>query len=344
MKKIVSTLLVAAMLLSSFMALGAFADNTTIEAINSSNVSQGYYSTIDAAANAAGVNGTVRLSAGTFEFNGRQTIAVEGVTLEGAGKDQTFIKTSSSFASGSATNKKALLTIAADYVTVQDLTIDGSDYGNTVSSDTDFVVLRCNSGEDVWLTNVLVKGSKKTLVQVGTSNTETDITAINFDCEAYYKQIPSKIGSNYSNVYPDIDITSNGTFNLTSGNVNAFISTDNENNLTYPSSGYYRITRSFLFVKYVDVTTTARHFLYSYNYVKNDSTVSSSDKATFRATVRENASVINAMTNEVAVAGGDQEMIGIFIEMLTDVLSDGYNETLSNCRTRLQQVYTGGNS
>lgn len=139
MKKAISILL-AVIFAISLMPV-ALADSTaTITAYNSSDAQVGTtYATIDAAAAAAGQNGKVCISAGVLEVNGRQTISVSGVTLEGAGRDATIIKPSASFASASETNRKALLTIAADNVTVKGLSLDGTDYGETVSGSTDFV-------------------------------------------------------------------------------------------------------------------------------------------------------------------------------------------------------------
>ena len=346
MKKLLSLIVVLVMIVSMTISLSALADGETptITAYTSGNVKVGTtYSTIDSAAAAAGVNGRVVLSAGEFYFNGRQTISVEGVTLEGAGRDSTKILTSSSFASASPTNKKALLTVAADNVTVKNMTIDGSPYGSTVGADTDFDVVRLNSGDGVALNNIFVTGSHKTLIVVGTSTTSTSVTATDLYCQAYYKPVPTLVGGEYTNVYADIDITEDSTFTLQSGVVNGFISTDDEDNFTNNTSNHYRLERTFLFVKYVDATTTVRHFVYSYDAVKNDSNVTNSEKAAFRAIVRSNADIIEDMTDEVAVANGDQELIGKFIDLLSDVLSDGYNSTIYSCRTRLQAVYTGGN-
>lgn len=341
MKKIVSTLLVAAMLLSSFMALGAFADNTTIEAINSSNVSQGYYSTIDAAANAAGVNGTVRLSAGTFEFNGRQTIAVEGVTLEGAGRGQTFIKTSLSYQYGSDTNKKALLTIAANNVKVKDLSVDASVYGDTITSATDFIVVRINSGSGIELNNVYVTGSPRTLIKIGTNSDSATVTADNLYCDAEYKAIPQLIGEDYTNVYSDIDVN-RGTFTLNSGAVHGFIKAEGNgtfvNNAANGNPKYYKLTRRFIFVDLISVTTTTKHFVYSYDNVREIEDEDNMD--TFIKVVKANKAKLQAMTNE-AVSLNDQELIGKFITMLTDVLNDGYDSDIDACRTQLQNVYVG---
>lgn len=335
MKKIVSTLLAAAMLLSSFMALGAFADNETIKAYNANGVYINTYSTIDAAANAAGVNGTVRLSAGTFEFNGRQTIAVEGVTLEGAGRGQTFIKTSSSYQYGSDTNKKALLTIAANNVKVKDLSIDASVYGDTITSETDFIVVRINSGTGIELNNVYVTGSPRTLIKLGSSSGNAAVTADNLYCDAEYKAIPSALDDGtYSNVYADIDINSGSSLRLNSGAVNGFIKKESGGSFAnYAYSNHFRLVRSFIFVNLIDVTTTTKHFVNSYISVKSDPNYSS-NVGTFKAVVNENDAVIRLMTDETILAG-DQNLIDNFIELLNDVLATYTNETLTECRNDL---------
>ena len=335
--RIISAVLLLALLLGVCPMI-VFADNTTgtITAKDADNNTIGTYSTIDAAAAAAGTNGKVVLSAGDFYFNGRQTISVEGVTLEGAGVDQTFIKTSSNYANASATNKKALLTIAADNVTVKDLTIDASSYGDTITSETDFIVVRINSGTGISLNNIFVTGSPRTLIKIGTSTDSASVTATSLNCQAEYKAIPQLIGEDYTHVYADIDIN-RGSFTLESGAVHGFIKKESNgtftNNAASGTPKYYNLIRRFVFVNIINVTTTTKHFVYSYDHVRiieDDSSMS-----TFVSVVLSNKTKIQNMTTEAA-GSGDRDLITKFITLLDDVLDTSYDSDIAACKTQLE--------
>lgn len=342
MKKVLVSILALAMMLSCFCTINVFADEITptITAKNAAGEVVGTYSTIDTAANAAGVNGTVVLSEGRFDFNGRQTIAVEGITLEGAGKGLTTIATSSSYASGSLTNRKALLAITANNVTVKDLTIDGSVYGDTVDADADFNVVRINSGTGIVLNNIYVTGSPKSLISIGSGSNSATVTATNLDCQAEYKPIPKHSILQQEDVFADIDINK-GSFTLNSGAVNGFIAVDSGAtfvNNTTGTPGYYNLVYRFIIVDVVNVTTTMNHFIYSYDGIR--SSITSDDFSTFNTVVRANKAKIQAMTTE-AVDLDDQELIGKFINMLDDVLAAGLDSDLSACRATLAQHHHG---
>lgn len=341
MKKVLVSILALAMMLSCFCTINVFADEITptITAITVDNVVVGTYSTIDTAANAAGENGKVVLSAGRFEFNGRQTIAVAGITLEGAGKGLTTIATSSAFAGGSPSNIKALLTITANNVTVKDLTVDGSVYGSTITAEADFDVIRINSGTGINLENIFVTGSPKTLILVGSGSNSVSVTATNLDCQATYKAIPSKIGSSYSNVYADIDVNSNSYFSLMSGNVNGFINSANANHLYNGTTNHYRLTKSWLILDIIDVMTTTKHFVGSYHNVKSDPELDTY-KADFVTLVNSNTSIIRAMTNETLIVR-DPVVVSNFIELLNDALATSYNATIEQCRNDLLGIQQG---
>ena len=341
MKKVLVSILALAMMLSCFCTINVFADEITptITAKNAAGEVVGTYSTIDTAANAAGVNGTVVLSEGRFDFNGRQTIAVEGITLEGAGKGLTTIATSSSYASGSLTNRKALLAITANNVTVKDLTIDGSVYGDTVDADADFNVVRINSGTGIVLNNIYVTGSPKSLISIGSGSNSATVTATDLDCQAEYKQVPKHTLTTSDPVYADIDIT-RGTFTLNSGVVNGFIRADSNgtfvNNVTQVAPKYYRLTQWFIIIRTVDVTTTMRHFVESYAELKS---VEADDLDTFIDIVLDHTSTIQTMTNEAV--SEDDILIRKFINMLDDVINVRPNETLSSCKTQLENALRG---
>lgn len=271
MKKLLAFALVLTMCLSLFPVFAAADEGTpTITAYNASNVSQGTYSTIDAAATAAGEGGKIVLSAGTFSFNGRQTIAVDGITLEGAGKDQTKLYASAAFANASATNKKALLTITADGVTVKNLTLDGSPYGYSsgMTQSTDFAVLRANAGTGVTLNNIHVTGSKRTLINVGTSSTTASVTAYNLSCQGYYKKLPNGLDST---VYPDIDVKSGSSFTLENASqVNGFIGKDSGATFTNHTANHYSLTETVYWFFTYTTTSTVSHYVNSYVAAIND--------------------------------------------------------------------------
>lgn len=334
MKKVLVSILALAMMLSCFCTINVFADEVTptITAKNAAGEVVGTYTSISSAASAAGENGTVVLSEGTFEFNGRQGISVNGITLEGAGKNVTFIKTSATFKDGSETNRKALLTIAANNVTVKDLTIDGSVYGSTITAAADFNVVRINSGTGIVLNNIYVTGSPRSLISIGSGSNSATVTATNLFCDAEYKAIPSAIGSGYSAVYSDVDLINSSSLTLNSGAVNGFISLESSATFENNTTNHYHLEKRFLFIKTVDVTTTTKHFVNSYVNIKG--TATSSQLSTFITTVEENSDIIRDMTDET-IAVHDTGLINNFIILLDDVLESSTDETLVQCRADL---------
>ena len=338
MKKVLVSILALAMMLSCFCTINVFADEVTptITAIDANNVTVGTYTSISSAASAAGENGKVVLSAGTFEFNGRQGISVNGITLEGAGKDLTSIVPSSTFKDGSDTNRKALLTIAANNVTVKDLTIDGSVYGSTITAAADFDVVRINSGTGIVLDNISVTGSPKTLILVGSGSNSATVTANNLYCQAEYKSIPSKISSNS---YADIDVNANSYFYLMSGAVDGFINAASANHLYNATTNHYRLTNKVLFITVYDVMTTTKHFVNSYHNVKSDPELETY-KSGFVNIVNSNTNIIRSMTDEQVIVR-DPDVIPNFIELLNDVLAQSYNATIEQCRNDLLNIQQG---
>lgn len=264
-KRMLSVIMMLAIIIA--IAPAAFAVDgqaATITAYQSdSETPVGTYTTIDAAVNAAGENGRVVISEGTLAVNGRQTISKAGVTVEGAGRDKTFLVTSDSFQNASATNLKALLTIAADDVTVKGMTIDGSAYGETITSSTDFVVIRFNEGTGIKLEDVYVTGSPKTLMQLGMSNTSVSVTATNLYCQGMPKQLSENA------TFPDIDLNNSSTLEVNGGALHAFISDigDDSCNLINCEQVYTLVyTRMVIFSDYLH--STFQH--YANCYVESD--------------------------------------------------------------------------
>lgn len=234
----------------------------------------GTYGSITEAANAAGTNGRVELSAGTFEFDYRQIIAADGLTLEGQGIGSTFVKTSSSFASAGTSDRKALLTLtgtdADNPIVVTGITFDGSAYGATSSftptssEETQFNVVRVNSGSAT-LENVYITGSKRTLLSVGMSNSYVEVEANGLICQGLDKTITE------GNAYADVSIV-NGKLTLDEDCViDAFICLDSNNNTreldATACDGLYTLKSPvtiLFFTYYVDVTSTLKHFAHSF--------------------------------------------------------------------------------
>lgn len=337
-KRLLSVFMVLTLII--VMAPAAFAADgqaATITAYQSdSETPVGTYTTIDAAVNAAGENGRVVISEGTLAVNGRQTISKAGVTVEGAGRDKTFLVTSDSFQNASATNLKALLTIAADDVTVKGMTIDGSAYGETITSSTDFVVIRFNEGTGIKLEDVYVTGSPKTLMQLGMSNTSVSVTATNLYCQGMPKQLSENA------TFPDIDLNNSSTLEVNGGALHAFISDigDDSCNLINCEPAYALVyTRMVIFSDYLH--STFQH--YANCYVESDAQQSPLyDTYVGAINDSRNQTVIGEMVDhaeDVALAGSDDASVVNFITLLTDAMDEASAEfanTLNGYITRLE--------
>lgn len=344
MKKAISILL-AVIFAISLMPVALAHSTATITAYNSSDAQVGTtYATLDAAAAAAGQGGKVCISAGVLEVNGRQTISVSGVTLEGAGRDATIIKPSASFANASETNRKAILTIAADEVKVNNLTIDGSVYGSTITGATDFVIIRINDGDDVELNNIYVTGSPKTLIQLGTGNLLTGnsvtVTASDFYCDGMPKTISG------GNTYADIDITNRSTLTVTSGLVNGFIAKDILASYTFETAcePLFTLYHGYTFVY---VTSTFQHFVNTYIALREDLAEEYKEEYADDFTNSQNRSTVSSMVDHaVSVVGTYPNEVSNFIVLLTDakayvdeadqLILDDYIDTLTDALASLE--------
>lgn len=302
MRKTISMILAIIMVLALVPATVAFAEEVepagTITAFQKDGDAyvqvEGTFSTIDTAANAAGVNGKIELSAGKFEFNGRQTIAVNGITLIGAvdattGKPASHFVTGPNYASSSETNRKALFCVAATGVTVKNIAFDGGEYGRTLvptsQATTQFSVVRINSGSAVF-DNVSIVQSTRTLLTIGMSNSSASFTATNLYCDGNMKTVPTALNS----VYADIDVE-NGTFSCTSGELNAYLQVGSHGTVSAMPAYHYTFNRELLFISLVNVKTTVKHFVDSYNYiVEEGGSVYSGNIGNFRALVRSELS------------------------------------------------------
>ena len=323
-KKLLAFALVLTMCLSLFPVFAAADEGTpTITAYDAANVSQGTYSTIDTAAAAAGENGKIVLSAGTFYFNGRQTIAVNGITLQGAGMDQTTVTTSSSYAGGSTTNRKALLTIAANNVTVSGISFDGGTYGSTLvptnSEETQFNVIRVNSGSTT-LSNVYITGSNRTLLSIGTSSTSASVTATGLYCDAAYKTITNNLS------YADVLIVK-GTLTLNSySRVNGIICKDRQ----YASYGTF------------NNNCTANHYTFTFRPLFTTYTLTST-LAYFANTYAISTGYVDKLYYSSAINSNLTEVIRMVTEAVTNVQTTSSTEDITvatNLRAALNDAKT----
>lgn len=339
MKKRIVSLLLALCLCVGLVSMMAFAtDNAaTITAFDASGVQMGTtYTTITAAANAAGANGTVCISEGVLAVNSRQDISVAGVTLEGAGKDATKIVPSATFKDGTVSARKTLLAVSANNVTLENLSLDGTSYGETIDMSNkdqyDFSVLRLNSGSDIVLNSIYVTGSPKTLIQIGTSTTSATVTANELYCDGMAKSITD--GSTYA----DIDVTNASTLTVNSGAINAFIANDGTSNYTIGEACEPLFTlRHMIFFK---LTATFQHFVNTYVALRDDVADLARDYASDIGNLANRKTVDDMVTRAEAVAGTDPTSVQNFIIVLEDAkaLAPLQATVLNGFITRLQNA------
>lgn len=346
MRKRILPLMMAICLMLSLvpaaLAVDTSAANATITAYQANNETPmaGTFTTIDAAVNAAGENGRVVISEGVLAVNGRQTISKAGVTVEGAGRDKTFLVTSENFKNASSSNLKALLTIAANNVTVKGMEIDGSTYGNTIASTTDFVVLRVNSGENIQLNDVYITGSPKTLIQVGSGTTPATVTADELYCQGVVKAI------NLSATYPDIDFANaNSRLTVNSGAIHAFISAvgDTSCSIGENCEPVFTLVHSALF-QTQSLHSTFQHFANMYVATKDSLSILTGSYAK-DLTKPANQSSISAMVEHAKVtAASDPASVQNFVTLLNDAAEEAagaYAQTLRGYADELAALLPG---
>lgn len=319
MKKFLSTILAVVMVLSS-MAIVVSAEDALADGIY---VGTTMYDSIAAAQTAAVASNNEIIISGTVEFGYRQAISADGIHLRGI--NDAKIIPSASYASGSATNIKGLLNIQADNVKVTDITFDGSVYGSTISSSTDFIVLRINSGNDIILDGVTVKGSPKTLVSVGLEDgTAANVTASNFYAEGMTKTIST------SATYADLNVE-NGSFVVTSGTVDAFAKADN-GTLTIVPAGHYSFTYGSDVIK-----TTAKHIADSYN----NSSINWMNVIGYLEALTDNDPVTTQMMTDVynctyTSSAVKADMLTMINDMLSKTFLNSYKTNLNNYKSILE--------
>ena len=152
-----------------------------ITAKNASQNIVGTYTSITEAAAAAGTNGYVILPEGIVEFDEPQLVNVSGLTLMGAGRDSTTIKTSNSYDVPGEGESSAFLTVAGDSVTIKDFSVDVSscksliqlpDYYALYGFDC-FRGVEVSTGEGVVIENISISGYYMQLLRIGCSETSS---------------------------------------------------------------------------------------------------------------------------------------------------------------------------
>lgn len=303
-KRVFSLFLTLVMVLG-LCTVGTFATNPSITVYDADDEEvSGTYTTIDAAAAAAGVGGKIELGIGTYEFNGRQTIAVNGIRLVGHGIGQTIVTTSASYASASQTNRKALLTIAASNVTVSGISFDGGNYGRTLvpiynNADTEFNVVRVNSGSAT-LDNVSIAGSTRTLLSIGTggnSPTSASVIGQGLVCTGMDKDIDDDC------TFADVSIV-RGSLSLDANCVmDAYISKDGNvttsvldvTNCPSVYSLKYPAYTIFFYTYYTEVAASLKRFAEAY---ANTESATTKDKYATMLDYTNNETVLNAMITQ----------------------------------------------
>ena len=282
MKKFLSTILAVVMVLSS-MAM--------VVSANDADYAEGYYYVngvqyTDFMAAVSAANGGTVIVSGECAFGSRLAVN-SSVTLQGV-NDATIVPSASYGSTDSDTNWKGLLNIAGENVVVNDITFDGSLYGDSITSSTDFVPVRCTSG-NITLNNVTIKGSPRSLMIVGSSSSEANVTAINFKAYGELKNIVE------SATYADINVV-DGTFTMTSGTVDGFICEENANTFDVSAAGHYTFTYTPVLITEERVCTTPKHIADTYLNSNPSNTI----KRKYMSALAENDTTTTSMLNYVA--------------------------------------------
>ena len=323
LKKVLSAAVAAAMALSVMPM--AMAEETRAPGIY---VGDTEYDTI-AAAQAAAVNqgGTITIS-GTVEFDYRQGISADNITLQGE-NNATIVPSGTYGDNTSDTNKKGLLNFAGDNITVNDITFDGSVYGDTITATTtpDFIVVRVNEGSATF-NGVSITGSPRTLLVVGTTTTTATLTANNLYCQGEYKSI------DLAGTYADVNIV-NGSFTLNSGQVNGFIYEDSGlSGLNYyegtfynnATSNHFALRHRLGFFSYDYMTSTVEHYVNSYMYAKESVSDEVAKKYINAVNISSNIDTIEDMV-AYAVENCNAELKNNFVSLLEDAKEEASAST-----------------
>ncbi|MBQ3544403.1 MAG: hypothetical protein IJA34_05380 [Lachnospiraceae bacterium] len=300
MKKFLSTILAVVMVLSS-MAM--------VVSANDVDYAEGYYYVngvqyTDFMAAVSAANGGTVIVSGECAFSSRLAVN-SSVTLQGV-NDATIVPSASYGSTNSTTNWKGLLNIAGENVVVNDITFDGSLYGDNQAITVDFKPVRVTSGTTTF-NNVTITGSKRTLLMIGTSSSSATVNANNLTIEADAKTVTS------AHTYADVEVTNASTLNYNSGVVNGYVLCENGTTKTISVAGLYGFV-------YSDdmIYTTPEHLAENYLNgnvsalaVKNYASVLTSDA---------NKATATGMVNDIVTAN-DTALAATFVTMIDDMVS-----------------------
>ena len=312
--------------------------NGTIEAYTAGSAKPvGTFNSITEAADAAGVNGRIVLSSGTFEFGQAQYIKYDGITLEGNGIDSTTITTNSLYSSASTISRQSLLTLEGSNITVQNLSFDGGNYGSTLildnTAETEFTVIRVNSGSSNF-DNVYITGSNRYLMSIGTRTTYAKVVATRLYADAPIKSIENI----YYNYIFDIDLMS-GVFTINDGcKIDALIYVNEETEageLENNSTTVYTPRHGSLGI-YSYYPSSLKHL--AQMYWANKSFI---DKSLYASDMNKtyNIKIYKSMFNEIqANINNNPQDYQICAEALLDWI--GYAKTVYPLNTDIANLYT----
>lgn len=281
--KAIAKALALAMTLSLFTVMPAAqaADtetNATISAYDSTNsLIKENCTSISEAISLAGKGGTVKIGEGTIALNSGiyiqqsappfSTDESDGVTIEGAGIDMTYIKpqNANDFVEHAGEDEyEYLFQVYGNYITIKNMTIDASSIpdsesgGCSIGKKTlDFVPLRLTGGEygeDKPAGNVTIENLKilrnngegsKGCIQIGTnidtnnSQSKCNVTAINVFMDG------NTVGSQYATV----EVCAGSTLTINGGAFNGTINLpqNDPNALIINGEGYYKIESNYAY-------------------------------------------------------------------------------------------------
>lgn len=304
MKKFLSTILAVVMVLSS-MAM--------VVSANDADYAEGYYYVngdqyTDFMAAVSAANGGTVIVSGECAFGSRLAVN-SSVTLQGV-NNATIVPSASYGSTDSTTNWKGLLNIAGENVIVNDITFDGSLYGDNQAVTVDFKPVRVTSGTTT-LNNVTIKGSKRTLLMVGTSSSSADVVATNLTIGAVEKTLVDGIA------YADIEVTgSESSFTCGSGSLGGYILGPIDS-LSVTEDGYYKLVYS---TENKEIYTTP--YTLASGYVNNASAISSLDVRKYSSILTNENSETSDMVNDiVADIDNKADLAETFVDMIDDMLS-----------------------
>lgn len=309
MKKFLSTILAVVMVLSS-MAMVVSADDSLADGIY---VGTTKYETFTAAQTAAAANTNKEIIiSGTVEFGSRQGISVDGIHLRGI-NNAKIIPSTSYGSTDSTTNWKGLLNIAGEGVTVSDIVFDGSRYGDNQAITVDFKPVRVTSGTTT-LNNVTIKGSKRTLLMVGTSSSSAIVNANGLTIEADEKTLST------GKAYADVEVVgSESELNVSSGSIDGYILGPTDS-LDVAINGYYVFSNSD---DDEEICTTAETL--ANGYVNNVSSITNTQVYTYSNMLCDSADTTAIMISDIVNdIENKSDIATTFVDMIDDMLGRQY--------------------